>query len=263
MLYRKISKRLEDFYKNNKNKALLIVGARQIGKSYVIEQFASEHYKSVIKMDFIENPEYVTLLADARGAEEVLLRISSMFGDRMIPGETMIFFDEVQECRELITQIKYLVKDGRFSYVLSGSLLGAVFKDIISAPVGYMDVASMYPLDFEEFAIANGVGKPVLDALCDSFERKAPVDSFIHRRMTELFELYLIVGGMPEAVSVYLETKNLRAVSDVQSAIVRLYRHDISKYDENDRLYLNDIFDLIPSELNSKNKRFMLKNLNE
>ena len=263
MLYRKITKRLEDFYKNNKNKALLVVGARQVGKSYVIERFAEENYKSVIIMDFIENPEYVALLADARGAEDVLLRISSLFGDRMIPGETMIFFDEVQECRELITQIKYLVKDGRFSYVLSGSLLGAVFKDIISVPVGYMDVAAMYPLDFEEFAIANGVGKPVLDALRESFERKTTVDSFVHRRMTELFELYLIVGGMPEAVSVYLETKNLRAVSDAQSAIIRLYRQDISKYDEKDRLYLNDIFDLIPSELNSKNKRFILKNLNE
>ncbi len=263
MLYRKITKHLKDFYKNNKSKALLVVGARQVGKSYVIERFAEKHYKSVIKMDFIENPEYVALLSDARGAEDVLLRISSLFGDRMIPGETMIFFDEVQECRELITQVKYLVKDGRFSYVLSGSLLGAVFKDIISVPVGYMDVAAMYPLDFEEFAIANGVGEPVIGALRESFERKVPVDGFIHRRMTELFELYLIVGGMPEAVSVFLETKNLRAVSDAQSAIVRLYRHDISKYDEKDRLYLNDIFDLIPSELNSKNKRFILKNLNE
>ena len=175
----------------------------------------------------------------------------------------MIFFDEVQECKELITQIKYLVQDGKYSYILSGSLLGTVFKDIISAPVGYMDIVTMYPLDFEEFAWANNVGAKVIDALRGSFEKKKPVDAFIHERMTALFELYLIVGGMPEAVSTYLETKNLRKVADAQSAIIRLYKRDISKYDEKNRLYLNEIFDLIPSELNAKNKRFILKNLNE
>lgn len=263
MLRRKITDRIEEFYKNNLNKALMIVGARQVGKSYIIEQFASANYKSVIKMDFIENPDYISLFENAQGADEILLRLSALFGDRMIPGETIIFFDEVQECKELITQIKYLVKDASYHYILSGSLLGTVFKDIISAPVGYMDITTMYPLDFEEFAWANGVGGKVIDALRKSFEQKTPVDKFIHERMTALFELYLIVGGMPEAVSTYLKTKNLRNVADAQSAIIRLYKRDISKYDEKDRLYLNEIFDLIPSELNAKNKRFILKNLNE
>lgn len=263
MLRRKITDRIEDFYKNNPGKALMIIGARQVGKSYIIEQFASAHYKSVIKVDFIENPNYISLFENAQGADEILLRLSALFGDRMIPGKTMIFFDEVQECKELITQIKYLLLDGAYHYILSGSLLGTVFKDIISAPVGYIDIAAMYPLDFEEFAWANGVGDKVIDALRKSFERKTPVDSFIHERMTALFELYLIVGGMPEAVSAYQETKNLRNVYNVQNAIIRLYKRDISKYDEKDRLYLNEIFDLIPSELNAKNKRFILKKLNE
>ena len=263
MLQRKITKRIQEFYKSKPKKALMIIGARQVGKSYIIDEFAKSNYKSVIKVDFIENSDYVSLFANAESAEDILLRLSALFGDRMIPGQTIIFFDEVQECKELITQIKYLVQDGTYDYILSGSLLGTIFKDLVSAPVGYMDIYKMYPLDFEEFALANGVGEKVIDALRKSFEQKRPVDAFIHERMIALFELYLIVGGMPAAVSAYLETKNLRRVADEQNAIIRLYKHDISKYDEKDRLYLNEIFDLIPSELNAKNKRFILKNLNE
>lgn len=263
MLRRKITTHIESFYKNDSHKALMITGARQVGKSYIIEQFAAAHYESVIKVDFIENPDYIPLFANAQGADEILLRLSVLFGDRMIPGKTMIFFDEVQECKELITQIKYLVQDGTYRYILSGSLLGTVFKDIISAPVGYMDIATMYPLDFEEFAWANGVSTKVIASLRRSFEQKTPVDTFIHERMMALFELYLIVGGMPEAVSAYRKTNNLRRVAEAQSSIIRLYKQDISKYDEMDRLYLNEIFDLIPSELSAKNKRFILKNLNE
>ena len=263
MLQRKISARLEEFYKNKPHKALMIIGARQVGKTYIINEFAKTHYKSVIKVDFIENPEYASVFSKANGAEEILLRMSALFGDKMIPGKTMIIFDEAQQCKELITQIKYLVQNGTYDYILSGSLLGTVFKDIVSAPIGYMNIIEMYPLDFEEFAWANGVGKNVLDSLKRAFEEKITVDAFIHERMLSLFELYLIVGGMPAAVSTYLSTKNLRKVADEQNSIIKLYKHDVSKYDEKNRLYLNDIFDLIPSELNSKNKRFILKNLNE
>ena len=263
MLQRKIYKRINEFYKSRPGKALMIIGARQVGKSYIVEEFSKANYESFIKMDFIEHPDYVSALSDADNAEEILLRMSALFGDKMIPGKTMIFFDEVQECKNLITQIKYLVQDGTYDYILSGSLLGTVFHDIVSMPVGYMDIVRMYPLDFEEFAAANGVGMQVIDALHRSFEKKTPVDSYIHERMIQLFELYLIIGGMPAAVSAYLETKNLRRVAEEQNAIVQLYRRDISKYDGQDRLYLNEIFDLIPSELNAKNKRFILKNLNE
>ena len=263
MLQRKIYGKIEDFYKSRPGKALMIVGARQVGKSYIVEEFSKAHYESFIKLDFIENPDYVTVFSGAESAEDILLRLSALFGDRMVPGKTMIFFDEVQECRELITQIKYLVQDGTYDYILSGSLLGTVFRDIVSAPVGYMDIVQMYPLDFEEFATANGVGARVIDALRKCFTEKTPVDPYIHERMMQLFELYLIVGGMPAAVTAYLETKNLRRVADEQNTILRLYRRDISKYDEQNRLYLNEIFDLIPSELNAKNKRFILKNLHE
>ena len=249
MLQRKITKSIEDFYKNQSSKALMVIGARQVGKSYIIDAFTSSHYSSVIKIDFIENPDYISIFEDAQGAEDILLRLSALFGENMIPGQTIIFFDEVQECKELITQMKYLVQEGSYDYIL--------------VPVGYMDIMEMYPLDFEEFAWANGVGAKVIDALRKCFEQKQQVDSFVHERMMALFELYLIVGGMPAAVSAYLDSKNLRKVAEEQRAILRLYKRDISKYDEQNRLYLNDIFDLIPSELNEKNKRFILKNLHE
>ena len=263
MLRRKIYNQIEKFYKSNPNKALMITGARQVGKTTIVEEFAIKHFKHFIKMDFIKNKEYVTALSGTKSTDEILLRLSSLFGDEMVPGETLIFFDEVQECKELITQIKYLVQEGSYTYILSGSLLGTVFQDILSVPVGYMDIYRMFPLDFEEFVYANGVNKKVIDAVRKSFENEKPVDSFLHERLMSLFELYLIVGGMPSAVKAYIETKNLRKVAEEQNAIIALYKQDISKYDKKNKLYLNEIFDLIPSELNAKNKRFILKNLNE
>ena len=262
MLKRKIESRIEEHYKTESPKALMIIGARQVGKTYIIEEFCKAHYENYIKIDFIDDPDYLSLFEGSNSAEEDLLRLSAKFGDIMVPGKTIIFFDEVQECKNIITHIKYLVQDGTYDYILSGSLLGTVFKDI-SAPVGYMDIITMYPLDFEEFAAVNGVGDAVITSLRMSFEQKTPVDQYIHDRMMSLFELYLIVGGMPAAVSAYLNTKNLRRVAEEQNAIIHLYKRDISKYDEQDKLELNEIFDLIPSELNAKNKRFILKNLNE
>ena len=261
MLKRKIYTEIENFYKDNPQKALMITGARQVGKSYIIEQFGKAHYESLIVIDFINNPEYVEIFSGCNSSDEIMLRISSLFGDRLIEGRTLIFFDEVQRCREIITQIKYLVSETAYSYILSGSLLGTVLRNISSVPVGYMSIIRMYPLDFEEFAMANGVGSAVFSKLRSCFESKEPVDAFLHKRLISLYELYLIVGGMPAAVSTYLESNNLRAVADEQLSIISLYKEDISQYDEDEKLYLNDIFELIPSELNAKNKRFILKDL--
>lgn len=263
MLKRKIYKQIVDFYNNNPGKALMITGARQVGKSYIIEEYAKKNFKSYIRIDFIKNPDYVEILKDAGSAENILLRLSSVFGDKLIPNNTMIFFDEVQECKELITQIKYLVQEGSYKYVLSGSLLGTIFQDIHSVPVGYMSIIRMYPLDFEEFAWANGIGEKVFEVLADAYQNKMPIDEYIHKRLLSLFELYLVVGGMPSSITQYLKTKNLKIVAEEQLSIVDLYKQDIAKYDKEEKLYLREVFDLIPSELHSKNKRFILKNLNE
>ena len=181
----------------------------------------------------------------------------------MKKGETLIFFDEVQECKEIVTAIKFLVDEGSYRYILSGSLLGVELKDIRSVPVGYMTVFEMFPLNFMEFCRANKISDQVLTHLQHCFENRESIDSMIHTKMMELFRLYLIVGGMPAVVQRYLDTNNLREVYQIQQSILQLYKKDIAKYDPEEKLYLEDIFNLIPSELNSKNKRFILKNLNE
>ena len=262
MINRKIEKRIRNFFQKD-HKALLITGARQVGKTYIIREIGKADFESFIEFNFLENEAAQTLIANAKNSADILLRISALTNQPLIPGKTLIFFDEVQECKEIVTAIKYLVDEGSYRYILSGSLLGVDLKDIRSVPVGYMDVFEMFPLDFEEFILANGVAQRVIDSLRDAYENRTPVDSFIHERMMELFRLYLIVGGMPSVVARYLATNNLQEVSQEQNAILTLYRRDIAKYDPNNKLYLEDIFALIPSELNNKNKRFILKNLNE
>lgn len=263
MLYRKVEKELARFKSAEDKKALLITGARQVGKTYIIREFGNRAYQSFVEINFYENKQAQSLFENARNSEDLLLRISALTNKELIPGETLIFLDEVQECKEIVTAIKFLVEDGRYRYILSGSLLGVDLKDIRSVPVGYMDVVEMFPMDFEEFAIANHVSVRVLEALRKAFENKIPVDDLVHTQMMELFRLYLIVGGMPAVVVKYLDTNNLREVLREQQTIIALYKKDIARYDPENKLYMEDIFTLIPSELNSKNKRFILKKLNE
>ncbi|WP_428769838.1 AAA family ATPase [Treponema sp. HNW] len=263
MLYRKIETYIRDFFVREKKKALLITGARQVGKTYIIEKYGAENYQSFVKINFVENIAARDIFIGASDSKELLLRISAVADSPLMPGKTLIFFDEVQECKEIVTAIKFLVDEGSYRYILSGSLLGVDLKDIRSIPVGYMDVMEMFPLSLEEFAIANSVSPAVIDSLRTAFKTKTEVDEIVHAKMMELFHLYLIVGGMPEAVNKYLETNNLFEVLQIQRSIVSLYKKDIAKYDPDNKLYLEDIFDLIPSELNAKNKRFIMKNLNE
>ncbi len=263
MIKRKIENELQRFFDIGDRKALLITGARQVGKTFIIREAGKRAFKSFVEINFLEDKTAQSLFENARDSSDLLLRLSAVAGDQLIPGETLIFLDEVQECKEIVTAIKFLVEEGSYRYILSGSLLGVDLKDIRSVPVGYMDIIEMYPLDFEEFALANNVSRRVLDALRKSFEEKTPVDAVIHDRMMDLFRLYLIVGGMPAAVMVYLDTNNLREVVREQRSILALYKRDIARYDPNNKLYLEDIFDLIPSELNAKSKRFILKKLNE
>lgn len=262
MLKRKIERNLEHFKNSKNNKALLITGARQVGKTYIVREFGKQ-YDSFVEINFYENKAAKSLFENADNSRNLLLRLSALTNQPLIPGKTLIFLDEVQECKEIITAIKFLVEEGSFQYILSGSLLGVDLKDIRSIPVGYMDIIEMFPLDFEEFALANQVSTDVLDSIRISFQNKQPVNDLIHEKFIELFRLYLIVGGMPAAVLKYLDTNNLQEVQMIQKSIIELYKKDISKYDPDEKLYLEDIFDLIPSELNCKNKRFVLKSLND
>ena len=262
MLKRKIDSDLEQFYKRT-NKALLVTGARQTGKSFSIRQYGTAHYENFVEINFIEQPGAAEILKGAKNSQDILVRLSLLTSTPLVAGKTLVFFDEVQECPEMVTAIKFLVDEGSYRYILSGSLLGVELKDLRSEPVGYMDVKDMYPLDLEEFLLAMGVSRQVTDGLQRAFEQQQPVDEFVHKKMMELFRLYLIVGGMPAAVQKYVDTHNLQDVMAEQQAIIRLYKRDITKYDKNHKLYIDEIFELIPSELNAKNKRFILKDLNE
>ena len=262
MLKRKMEDKIRLFMEKQ-SKALLITGARQTGKTHIIRQYAKDMGKNLVEINFLENKSAVSLMDAASDSKDILLRISALTDVPLEEGKTLIFFDEVQECPEIVTAIKFLVEDGKYQYLLSGSLLGVELKDIRSVPVGYMDVYEMYPLDFEEFCWANGVSERVFEMLRQCYQKRIAVDKIIHEKMMELFQLYLMVGGMPEVVNTYIKTNNLKQVDEIQKGIVRLYKKDIAKYDPDHKLYLEEIFSLIPSELNQKNKRFILKNLNE
>ena len=263
MLERRIKQEIRDFLDSDRKEALMVTGARQVGKTYIIRECAKEIYKNIVEINFVENQQAVKLFENITGSKDILLRLSALTDVPMIPGETLVFFDEVQECPEIVTAIKFLVEDGQYRYILSGSLLGVELKDIRSVPVGYLSILEMYPLDFREFCEANRVSQTVMDKLKECFEKKQPVDELIHEKMMELFRLYLIVGGMPAVVDAYIRTNNLKEVLRIQQGIVQLYYKDIAKYDKDNKLYLDEIFSLIPGELNNKNKRFIMKDLNE
>lgn len=261
MLKRKVDNYIRHYYDTTRN-ALLVTGARQIGKTYSIREYGKT-FKSFIEINFIESPEAVELFKGAKNSDDILLRLSAITSIPLIKGETLVFFDEVQQCPDIVTAIKFLVDEGSYRYILSGSLLGIELKDLRSEPVGYMGIKEMYPLDFEEFISCIGISTTIIKSLHEAWLNHTPVDEFVHSKIMELFRLYLIVGGMPAAVSKYIESNNLQAVMDIQQDIIRLYKRDISQYDTDNKLYIEEIFNLIPPELNAKNKRFILKRLNE
>lgn len=263
MLERKIYKYLEHFFNNEPKQALLITGARQIGKSFSIREYGKKNFKNFIEINFLKEKNAVEAFSSADDAESLLLRISAFTNKKLEKGKTLIFLDEVQVVPEIETAIKFLVEEGSFRYVLSGSLLGIELKNIRSLPVGYMTIKEMFPLDIEEFFTACGVQKNIFDSLENCFKANQPVDPIVHNKMMELFRLYMVVGGMPAVVQTYINSNNIKNVVDEQKSILAMYREDISKYDVDNKLYIEDIFDLIPSELNSQNKRFILKKLNE
>ena len=261
MLKRKIDSYLEHYFATT-DKALLVTGARQVGKSFSIREFG-KNFESFVEINFVENPEAIQVFRTAKDSRSILERLSIMRGVRLVKGQTLIFFDEVQLCPEIVTAIKFLVEEGSYRYILSGSLLGVELRDLRSEPVGYMGVRELYPLDFEEFVTALGIGEQVIAGIRHSWETRTPVDEFVHSKMMELFRLYLVVGGMPAVVSQYISTHDMRQVVEIQQDIIHLYKRDIAQYAPGHKLNISEIFDLIPPELNAANKRFILKSLNK
>lgn len=263
MIGRKVERKLQSFFREGKHGALLVDGARQVGKTFIIEEFGRRNYDSVVKLDFVQSPRARSVFENVENEDDILTRLTAFAGKPMIPGRTLVFFDEVQKCPEAVTFVKYLVQDGRFDYVLSGSLLGIELKNVRSIPVGFMDEVKMYPLDFEEFVEAHGEMPELLDAARNAWKDRRPLAKVFHDRLQRLFRLYLVVGGMPEAVQTYLDTKDIRKVVSVQRKILLNYRKDISQYDERNALRIRAVFDRIAPELNDRNKRFFSRSVGE
>ena len=249
---------------NNSNKALLVTGARQIGKTWLIREEIKKSGYTKFEVNFIDQPDMIEYLNAEMSAEDFLLKLKLIMPENCKPHKTVVFFDEIQKCPEIVTKIKFLVDEGSFKYAMSGSLLGIELKGIASAPVGYLTILRMYPMDFEEFMVANNVSAATLDMLKEKYETNSPVDEFIHQKLLSMFFVYLIVGGMPDAVKTYIATKDIREVDKIQRDITTLYKEDFSQYEQEDKkLKLKSIYDIIPAELNKQNKRFIFTMLDK
>lgn len=257
MLKRKAYRLFESWLEAPSMKALLVMGARQVGKSYLVDAFCSDHFENVVKFDLIENAEIRDSFSAAKSADDLELRMSVAATSPLVPNKTAIIIDEVQECPNIVTYIKYLVQKGTYRFILTGSLLGVRLDSIDSLPVGYVTKVQMYPLDFEEFCWANGLNEAVYQQAVQCFEERRALPEFLYTRLLDLFHRYLMVGGMPDAVNAFLATNNIDSVRTVQQDLHGLYRLDITKYAPPElRLTIREIYDLIPSQALSKTRRF-------
>lgn len=261
MLHRKIETSIINWLKNEK-KALLIDGARQVGKTYIIRKVLKDEHCDYIEFNLLETPEIIGLLASCETVDDLITNLSLFSKKPFIKGKTVIFFDEIQEFKELATKIKFWVDEGSFRFIFSGSLLGVELKNIKSAPVGYLKTITMYPMDFEEFLQIYNFTNELKESLHASFIARKPVNEEVHCRMMKIFNTYLNVGGMPSAVERFNRTKSLEDVISEHEDIVVQYKKDFTRYEKEDKkLYLTQIYDLIPAELNSQTKRFNFADL--
>ena len=259
MLQRKAYDYFLEWKNQKEKKALCVTGARQIGKTTLIRAFGRRNYEHFVELNFVTEKDAGAIFSGSLDADTIITNLSAYTRKPMEPGRTLVLLDEVQECPEARTAIKFLVEDGRFDYIESGSLMGVRHKEVASYPVGFEELYRMYPMDFEEFLWANGVQQSTIDYLRGCFDSLTPVSQAVHDTMKKLFLSYIVVGGMPEAVQLYVDTHDIAKVAALQTDILELYRLDISKYAQgNDKLKIRAIFDSIPSQLNAKNRRFVL-----
>lgn len=262
MLYRQIEHKITQHFQSNSDKILVITGARQVGKSYIIRHTCKKMFANYIELNFISDYNGDRIFENIKNVDEFFLVLSSIAGNRIgTKSDTIIFFDEIQQYPQFLTMLKFLREDGRVKFIASGSLLGISLKGSVSAPVGSIEIVRMYPLNFEEFLIANNVGEDVITAMHNSFEKFTSLPEGLHTRLLDLFKRYLIVGGLPDAVNTYLETHNIIRVRDVQRSIFELYGIDASQYDQEHRLKIKKIYEMIPSNMENVKKRLVFKNI--
>lgn len=264
MLYRKIEKEIKEHLENNTNTILVVEGARQVGKSFIIRKVAQELFKNYIEINFAEDRFQSKTFEKVSSVQDFYMKLSSVAGERMNEkNDTIIFLDEIQEYPQFITLLKFLNQDNKFTFIASGSLLGITLNKTTSIPLGSILIKKMYPLDFEEFIIANGFGNYAIEAIRNKFLANESLDEGMHNRMMSLFKNYLLVGGMPQAVNTFIATNNIMKVREVHTSIHELYGIDAAKYDKENRLKIQRIYSLIPSFLENKKKRIVIKDIED
>lgn len=264
MLERKIYRKLDEWKWTSDKKAMCIIGARQIGKTTIIREFAKKNYEHYVEVNFILDKEAGKIFDGNLDADTIITNLTAFKMQEFVPGKTLIFLDEIQECPNARCAIKFLVEDGRFDYIESGSLLGVRYKEVPSYAVGYEEICYMYPMDFEEYIRANGVQDSTIELLKTCYSEHSEVPEVVHQTMLKLFYTYIVVGGMPAVVQIYVNTHDIGKVVALQREILELYRLDIGKYAEgSDKIKIRAIFDSIPAQLNSKNRRFILNKIDD
>ncbi len=264
MLFRKYAERIENHLKTRPSKILLVNGARQIGKSYLIRYVGKKLFKNYVEINLKEDKEGKQLFAKVKSTTDFYLQISAIAGNSLDQKEnTLVFLDEIQSYPHLLTMLKFLNQEARYTYIASGSQLGVALAQTPSVPLGSIAVEEMYPLDFEEFLLALGCGKNVIEAAKKQFLQGESVSEALHDYLLSQFKLYLLIGGLPEAINIYLESNNIAKVRDVQNDIKKMYRIDASQYDEEHKLLIRSIYDMVPSNLENKKKRIFVKNIEE
>lgn len=264
MLYRKIEVLITEHLRTDSKRILLIDGARQVGKTFIIRYVGQQLFENFIEINMAEDSLGDQLFAKVKTVEDFYLQVSMIAGRKMDKKEnTLIFIDEIQAYPHLLTMLKFLAQDDRFTYIASGSLLGVTLSHTPSIPMGSIRKVRMFPLDFEEFLYANGMNQFVIDSLRSKFEKRESLDENLHNKMMDFFRKYLLVGGLPDAVNAYLETQNIQRVRDIQSEIHEYYAADASRYDQERKLKIRRIYDLIPSNMENKKKRIVAKRIEE
>lgn len=261
MLKRKIEQRLQEWKRSPNRKPLLIKGCRQCGKTYSVLDFAKKNYKHVVYLNFFENPDYCSVFEGSLEIDNITMLLSALLGSEAVfePGNTILVLDEIQECPDARTALKFFHLDGRYDVIGTGSLLGVrgYGKEPKSIPVGYETTIDMSPLDFEEFLWANGVSEVVIDSLKKNITQVTPVPEALHKKMRQLLLQYTVVGGMPDVVQTFVDTKRLDEVLNMQRDIVRSYEDDMIKYaNQKDKSCILECFQSIPKQLSKENKKF-------
>ena len=264
MLRRKIQQTLKEYFSSDRNKILIIDGARQVGKSYIVRHEGRAAFPNFVEINMIDDRDGARVFADVKGTEDFYVRLSAVAGRRLgTKDNTLVFLDEIQAYPSMLTMLKFLCDEGRFTYIVSGSLLGVAMHKTLSIPGGRIQVEHMYPLDFEEFLWANEVGDDLIESMRAKFKNRVSFSDGLHLRMLDLFKTYLLVGGLPQAVNTYLDSQNIYRVRKIHEEIFNLYKDDASQYSMQEKLQIRRIYDMIPSNMENRKKRLHFNDVEE